>query len=367
MLIIGNPENRRVTLFQQALRDLHQPPARCVSYMEILQSGISLDEILANENCIRIESPGENFQVEQALLALGGLESANQLPEDKGRIYFPGIWYQGFKKLLTDISHATDNVIWFNHPDDIITMFDKPLTKSKNPVHALPLLPQFDSYEHFLDYAAQQQYSRFFIKLDYSSSASGVMAFEYNPKTGKAQGKTTIELVRKGSDCYFYNSLKLRHYSDHKDLADIINFLFQQGAYVEPWIVKAKDEDSVFDLRVLAINGRRQHSIARLSKSPITNLHLGNQRRAISELAISTQQWQEIDQLVADVMQTFSNSLYSGLDILLPRDDTKAPILLEANAFGDLLPGLLHNNRTTYQAELIALFQQHPQLMSKAA
>jgi hypothetical protein len=367
MLIIGNPENRRVTLFQQALCDLHQTPARCISYLDILQGNFPLEEILATENCIRIESPGENFQVEQGLLALGGLESARQLPEDKGRIYFPGIWYQGFKQLMNRITGAASNAIWFNHPDDIITMFDKPLTKKNNPAHALPLLPEFDCYENFWVYAKQQQHPRFFIKLNYSSSASGVMAFECNPKTGKAQAKTTIELIRKGSNCYFYNSLKLKHYTDHQDLTDIIDFLFQQGAYVEPWIAKAKDDDYVFDLRVLAIKGKRKHCIARLSKTPITNLHLGNQRRVVDELAISEKKWQEIDQLVDDVMQSFSNSLYSGLDILLPRDENKSPILLEANAFGDLLPGLLHDNQTTYQAELLSLFNQHPQLVSKAA
>lgn len=367
MLIIGNPENRRVTLFQQALCDSHLPLARCISYLDILQGKSPLEEIFASDNCIRLESPGENFQVEQAILALGGLESADQLQEDKGRIYFPGIWYQGFKQLMSKIASTADNVIWFNHPDDIVTMFDKPLTKANNPVHALPSLPEFDCYENFLVYAKQQQHPRFFIKLNYSSSASGVMAFECNPRTGKAQAKTTIEFVRKGSDCYFYNSLKLKHYTDHRDLTDIINFLFQQGAYVEPWIAKAKDDDCVFDLRVLAIKGKRHHSIARLSKTPITNLHLGNQRRAVNELTISEKQWQEIDQLVADVMQKFSKSLYSGLDILLPRDENKSPILLEANAFGDLLPGLLHDNQTTYQAELLSLFNQHPQLMSKAA
>lgn len=367
MLIIGNPENRRVTQFQQALHDFNLAPARIISYADILENRIALHDALAGVDCIRIESPGENFQVEKRILEMGGLEFAMKLEEDKGRIYFPGIWYKGFQKLLNAITTATDDVVWFNHPEDIITMFNKPLTKKINCAHCLPLLPDFDSYDSFLAYIQSQPHSRFFIKLNYSSSASGVMAFEYNRKTGKAQAQTTIELVRNGSDCYFYNSLKLKKYSDHHDLADTLNYLFQQGAYVEPWIAKAQHDEGVFDLRVLAINGKRQHCIARVSKTPITNLHLGNQRRAVDELAISNKQWQEIDQLVVDVMQNFSRSLYSGLDILLPRDENKSPILLEANAFGDLLPGLLHDNKTTYQAELLALFQQHPQLMSKAA
>lgn len=366
MLIIGNPENRRVTLFQEALQILGQTPARVISWLDILKNKIDLHS-LPQSASVRIESPGENFPVEQLILEMGGLESAKNLIEDKGRIYFPGIWYKGFQTLLNSITTAADNAIWFNHPQDILTMFDKPLTKKINVAHCLASLPEFDSYDNFLAYVESQACSRFFIKLNYSSSASGVLAFEYNRKPGKAQAQTTIELVRHGSDCYFYNSLKLKKYSDHKDLTDILNFLFQQGAYVEQWITKAQHDEDVFDLRILAINGKRQHCIARVSKTPITNLHLGNQRCAIDDLDISSNQWQQIDQLVADVMQNFPNSLYSGLDILLPRDESKPPILLEANAFGDLLPGLLHRGHNTYQAELLALFQQHPQLMSKAA
>jgi hypothetical protein len=367
MLIIGNPENRRVTQFQEALHGFKQAPARVISYADILENRIVLQDALAGADCIRIESPGENFQVEKRILEMGGLESAMTLPEDNGRIYFPGVWYKGFQKLLNTITTAAGDVVWFNHPEDIITMFNKPLTKKINSAHCLPSLPDFANYDDFLAYVESQPHSRFFIKLNYSSSASGVLAFEYNRKTRKAQAQTTIELVRNGSDCYFYNSLKLKKYSYPNDLADILNFLFQQGAYVEPWIAKAQHDEGVFDLRVLAINCKRQHCIARVSKTPITNLHLGNQRCAVDDLEISSAQWQQIDKLVEDVMQNFSKSLYSGLDILLPRDENKLPVLLEANAFGDLLPGLLYQNQSTYHAELAALYQQYPQTMSKAA
>jgi hypothetical protein len=366
MLIIGNPENRRVTLFQQALQDLGQTPARVTSWLDILQNRIDINS-LSQFSCIRIESPGENFQVEKHILQWGGLESANKLNEEKGRIYFPGIWYKGFQKLLSSIASAANKSVWFNHPDDIALMFDKPKTKLLNSDYALPLLPAFQGYDDFFDYVRNQDYPRFFIKLNYSSSASGVLAFEYNRKTGKAQAHTTMELVREGDKYFFYNSLKLKKYSQTKDLTDIIDFLFQEGAYAEPWITKAQFDDGVFDLRVLAINGRRQHTIARVSKTPITNLHLGNQRCAIEDLDLSPETWQQIDTLTANVMKKFSKSLYSGLDILLPRDQNKKPILLEANAFGDLLPGLLYQGHSSYHSELIAFYQKHPQLMRAAA
>lgn len=365
MLIIGNPENRRVTLFQQALQDLGQAPARVISWLEILQNQIDLN-ILSQFPCIRIESPGENFQVEKNILQWGGMESAQDLPEEKGRIYFPGIWYKGFQKALSAIAGAASNSVWFNHPDDIALMFDKPKIKQLNPDLALALLPSFADYESFFTYAKSQDYPRFFIKLNYSSSASGVLAFEYNRKTGKAQAHTTMELVRRGPDCLFYNSLKLKKYFQIKDLTDIIDFLFREGAYIEPWITKAQCDDGVFDLRVLAISGRRQHSVARVSKTPITNLHLGNQRCTIEDLNLSPEVWQKIDSLTANVMKTFNKSLYSGLDILLPRTQHQKPVLLEANAFGDLLPGLLHKGHSSYHSELIAFYQQYPQLMRAA-
>lgn len=366
MLIIGNPENRRVNFFQQALHTMGQAPARVISWLDILRDPARLDA-LENEQLIRIESPGENFQVEKLILQLGGLESAHNLIDEKGRIYYPGIWFEGFKKLLGQIEQYAGNAIWFNHPDDIATMFDKPKTKRLNPNHSLPACPGFTSYEEFIGFVQSQACPRFFIKLNYSSSASGVLAFEYHPKTGRAQAKTTIELVRQQNGNCFYNSLQLKKYTTIDDLKTIIEFLFSQGAFVEPWIPKAQYDNGVFDLRVLAINGKRHHCIARISKTPITNLHLGNQRCLIEDLHLSSSQWEKIDRLVNDVMENFPDSLYAGLDVLIPQNENSNPVLLEANAFGDLLPGLLHHDHNTYQAELIALFQKEPQLMRKAA
>jgi hypothetical protein len=367
MLVIGNPENRRISFFQDALLSLGQDPACVISWLDILQGKSNWQEQLNNARLIRIESPGENFLVEQEILALGGLEFAKKLPLEKGRIYYPGVWYQGFKKLLIQIKEQASRSLWFNHPDDIICMFDKPKVKELNPGQCLAACPAFETYDEFLEYASSHAYPRFFIKLSYSSSASGVIAFEYNRKNAKGQAQTTIELVRKNNQNYFYNSLKIKKYSKADELREIINFLFSQGAFVEPWIPKARHENSVFDLRILAINGKRHHTIARCSHTPITNLHLGNQRCLADELGLPAERWQQVDQLVTQVMQSFPNTLYSGLDILIPQSEARLPLLLEANAFGDLLPNLLHQGYNTYQSELLALYKKYPQCMRQIA
>jgi hypothetical protein len=75
MFVICNPENRRVELFQNALRNLGLPPARVVAYIDLLAGHVDLSAELMPAAVVRIESPGEDFEVEKALL-LAGVEAA---------------------------------------------------------------------------------------------------------------------------------------------------------------------------------------------------------------------------------------------------------------------------------------------------
>lgn len=356
-LIIGNPENRRVSLFQDALRQAGLLPAQVISYLALLNQEIDLADYATPQAVVRIESPGENFEVEKRILALAGVEQALNLEDERGRIYHPGAWFQGFSRVMDLIENKLGDVIWFNHPADIVTLFNKPLCKRLLFPYTLPPLPPFFSFDEFFAFVEQQERPRFFIKLNYSSSASGVVAYEFNRKRSLELAYSTVEVQEASPENKFYNSLKIRKYTDRKTIRTILDFLFKQGALVEPWVPKAKHHDLSYDLRVVAIAKERSHSIARLSSSPMTNLHLGNQRCYIEDLALSTAVWQQVDTLVEQCMHQFSRSLYAGLDIVLPRNGG-GPILLEANAFGDLLPNLLHQGKTTYQREIEALCQK---------
>ena len=57
-------------------------------------------------------------------------------------------------------------------------------------------------------------------------------------------------------------------------------------------------------------------------------------------------------------MEKFPRSLYGGLDVLVPQG-VGDPFLLEINAFGDLLPNLLHREQDTYTAEILAALGNH--------
>ncbi|MES2934915.1 MAG: STM4014 family protein, partial [Pseudomonadota bacterium] len=183
---------------------------------------------------------------------------------------------------------------------------------------------------------------------------SGVLAYEYNRRNGREHAYSTVEAVQVKGEHHYYNSLKIKKYTARTSIKAILDFLFREGALVEHWIPKAKYEACSYDLRVMGIAGRRCHAIARLSRSPMTNLHLGNSRCAVDALDLPAQTWTKIDTLVEQCMARFPRSLYAGLDILLARDG-RDPVVLEANAFGDLLPNLLHNGKGTYLTEIEAI------------
>src|SRR5579864_8420871 len=83
-IILGNVENRRVQFFQQALARLDFPAARLVSWTDFLTGRADLSESVELDSILRIESPGENFEVEKHLLALGADEE--DLEENSTRI-----------------------------------------------------------------------------------------------------------------------------------------------------------------------------------------------------------------------------------------------------------------------------------------
>ncbi|MCP4689272.1 MAG: hypothetical protein GY859_14555, partial [Desulfobacterales bacterium] len=112
-VVLGNPENRRVAFFKKALKKFHQPEPVVLSWLDFLERGELPARVLSGPAVFRLESPGENHDVEKALLAEGEEEPddtgepprisrkrLNRLPADPGRILYPRQWWLGFRKVL---------------------------------------------------------------------------------------------------------------------------------------------------------------------------------------------------------------------------------------------------------------------------
>jgi hypothetical protein len=136
----------------------------------------------------------------------------------------------------------------------------------------------------------------------------------------------------------------------------LIDALCREGVQVEEWLPKAGAEGGSFDLRVLVIAGRPRHTVMRVSESPMTNLHLLNRRGDLGHLLaeVPPERWEAAMASCRRAAGAFPRCLHAGVDLVLT-PGYRHHAVLEVNAFGDLLPGVLCDGLDTYEAELAAL------------
>ena len=141
-----------------------------------------------------------------------------------------------------------------------------------------------------------------------------------------------------------------------EEVLELFEILAEEGAIVEEWLPKAEIQGCNFDLRVVVIKGVARHFVVRLGKSPMTNLHLGNARgdAVLFRDTIPEADWQQLRRVCEAAFAAFPKGLYAGVDVLLSPGFTKKTIV-EINAFGDLLPNIVHEGLDTYGAEIEAL------------
>jgi hypothetical protein len=375
-VILGNPESRRVALFQSALGRLGLPAASVVPWSDFLADRVRLDEVLRPGSILRIESPGQNFEVEKAFLALGAdgrdpmrrglsLEEALALEFDKGRIWPTGQWYRGFRVALRRIDGqlaASPSRCVMNATDAIAVLFDKAACHARLQEEGLPVpraLGTVHSFEELLARMRAAGWLRVFIKPSHGSSASGVVALACH-STGAMAAYTPVEMVCEGGERKLFNSRKLRHLEDRREIAPLVDELCRDPVHVEKWLPKASTRDGSFDLRVMVVGGRPGHVVVRTSRTPLTNLHLGNCRGSADALRrrMGPSRWDAALCTCADAVATFPGCHYCGVDLLIAPGDRRHAIL-ELNAFGDLLPGILENGLDTYSTEILS-FVPHP-------
>jgi glutathione synthase/RimK-type ligase-like ATP-grasp enzyme len=374
IVIVGCPEGRRVPLFQAALARLGRQPAEVVGYRELLAGRDILPRALRPGCLVRIESPEQHFEVEKRLIAAGAAEpesedvtasfldadAALRLEYDRGRLRHPRQWYRGFRALLRRLAGdlaACPSVRVFNHPDDIKTMFDKRLCQRRFADAGVPVpagLGPAASFDELMERMRSAGRRRAFVKLAHGSSASGAVALALNGARMRAY--TTVELVREGGETRLYNSRRVRMVETPDDIKTVLDALCREGVQAEEWIPKAGMDGHVFDLRVLVIAGRVRHIVPRLSLTPMTNLHLLNPRGDLQRVrdSVPLARWEAALESCRRAADLFPASRYAGVDLLFAPAFRRHAVL-EINAFGDLLPGVLCDGRETYDDELLAL------------
>lgn len=363
-IVIGNPENRRVKLFLHALRR-QRMPGRVLSYVDVLDHRIDWQRELSDCRVLRIDSPGESFDVDRRLLVRGarvmrergepclGEDKAAGLPYDHGRIYHQRQWFCGFRSLMSSLSRRLQ-ARWMNDPLQIVDLFDKHACRERLRRAGVPIardIGQVTSYDELRQRMHEHSRRRVFIKPAYGSSASGVLA--YIVKNDREEAFTPVELVRDNGCVKLYNSLEIRRYRDRDDIRTIVDQLAQDSLVVEEWIPKAGAQGHTFDLRLLVIGGRARHTVVRLSRSPITNLHLGNKRGNLALLAeqLGEGRLNRAKRIAELAAAAFDRCWYCGVDLAFSSGLSQC-FVFECNAFGDLLPNITDAGLDTYAAEV---------------
>jgi hypothetical protein len=93
-----------------------------------------------------------------------------------------------------------------------------------------------------------------------------------------------------------------------------------------------------------------------MSRSPITNLHLLNQRSEVAPLQqkMSDEAWQSVSATCLKVAGLFPKCTYVALDVAVD-SSLKNHVVLEVNAFGDFVKDVWHRGLSPYDCEIQAL------------
>ncbi|WP_331459245.1 STM4014 family protein [Paenibacillus sp. FJAT-27812] len=393
-LLIGNPANKRTMGLQAARSKLGLAPAVVLPYEQLLSRSLYIEDVLqqfAGDEpiIVRLDAPGEDQAVERELIAWGAPDRSGDdvfwsagslpgsisipaadalaLPQQHGRIYFPAQWYRGYCRFLAAMQReagaSRKAVRWVNSPGSIASMFDKRscwqlLSRQGLRVPALPApVGTIRSYDQLQAAISASGMRRLFIKLACGSGASGVIAYQINPSTGAELAITTIGVEEHAGSSSFYNAGLLRRYREHSDIRTIIDWVCREGAHIERWIEKDSFESKSFDVRQLVVDGEACHTVLRLSSTPITNLHLRNERRMDVDGLLSAEVKQAVKQAAEAALRAFPGSRTAGVDVLVQRG-SGLTYAIDINPFGDLLYGAEYEGMNTYEWQMRKLLRK---------
>ena len=345
LAVVGNPGNRRVTLFTAAAQRAGLPAPEVFGWRDVLVSG----RVPGPGTLVRVDSPGEDAEVDRLLRELGSGRPA--APAGHGEILGGAAAFAGLRVALDRI--AAGGGVLLNQPADILAMTAKPECHARLAGAGLPVPPALGPVHDYASLRAAMDragWSRVFVKPAFGSSASGVLALTAAGRRVTAVTSVEVDAGR------LFNSLRVRRYDDETSIAAIVDRLAPDRLHVERWFPKATLAGRVLDLRVVVIAGAPRHVVVRTSRSPMTNLHLGNARGDVAAVraAAGEPAWAAAMRTCAEVAGRFRRTLQVGVDLMFGarwRDHAVA----EVNAFGDLLPGVLADGLDTYGAQVAAV------------
>lgn len=352
-VVLGTSGSKRSRGLQAARAALGLVPARIVEWYDWLASAPLLAESLRTPCHFKIEPPGDDPRAHLRLLH-DGCDLMGRSRCDRplhGELLQTDAWFEGFRAAMRRIAETLAQCPAarpVNPPHDIVAMTDKLDCQHRLQARgvAIPrLLGAVASHAELHALLDANGLDRVFVKARYGSSAAGVLAYRRN-RRGDQQTISSASLVDDGRRLRIFNVKRMRRYEHAAEIRQLVDAVAAQGAYAEAWVAKPRSGGEHFDLRVLALDGHAAHRVARVGANIMTNLHLDNARGDPAALLTGPQQLR-LAVSVEHAAKAFAASRVIGFDLVVNGPSVR---VLEANAFGDLLPGLLWNGLDTHAA-----------------
>ncbi|MCI9161961.1 MAG: hypothetical protein HFG59_01705 [Lachnospiraceae bacterium] len=275
----------------------------------------------------------------------------------------PGL-VRGYREQLEELEgmKKSHKVEFLNDPGAIGMLLDKQACKARLAAGGIAVTEELGAAGdagQLLEMMQEQRIFQVFLKPVCGSGAAGVAAFRWHPKSGKmvlytcaweAPGKNGTEAPR-----VLVNTKRLRRITDSGQVLSLVGRILELGCIVEQWYAKAEYQGYSYDLRAVVQDGRMDFCLARLSRGPITNLHLNNHPLEQKELGLPQAAVEEAERLCRNAMGCFPGLRSAGIDVLLERGSLK-PRVIEMNAQGDLIYQDIYGENVIYrrQAEMMA-------------
>lgn len=331
----------------------HQAPLH-ITYQDFIRNPAGFKALLQQIDILRIDSPGGGYGIWKCFADYTGI-STSTYQDRHGQIYPQGPYVAGTNDIIESAQKLAvrQRVPCNVQPSAVRCFMDKAAAHElcrSNGIAAPEALPEVKGWAE-LDAAMKDMgLRRVFMKLRYGSAASGVLAIE--TLGSKIRVWTSTERIERDGKTQLFNSLKIQKYLD-EDAKHLIDDVAAMGVHTEAWIPKLRLDDRPCDLRVLVINGAPAHCVVRRSSTPLTNLHLSNERLSLDHVQdiIPNAAWQSVLEIVREAGQLFPEHMCIGVDIAIHKDSL-TPYLLEVNAFGDHLNNVTHDGLNPYEFQI---------------
>ena len=240
--------------------------------------------------------------------------------------------------------------VFLNDPTDIAEVLDKRRCKERLVQKGVPVTHMYgESFSHseeLFAFMREHRLGQVFVKPLRGSGAAGVAALRYSPGNGRLALYTCAALEEDG----IFKTKRMRR-MEGREGAALLDKLLKLDCVVERWYGKETFQGYCYDLRVIVQGGQIDYILPRLSKGPITNLHLNNRSMEFTDLNLDKGTVERISEVCLKAGECYPRLKSIGMDVLLERG-SRSPRVIEMNAQGDLLHKDVYGENRIYRRQI---------------